>query len=512
MNEKIGDKDRTNGKSGQGASSRRWILALAGGLVVVLALVIGLNVGGLREEILWRISPPRMESIAILPLENLSHDPAQAYFAKGITAELTDSLGQIGTFRVIARTSVTQYQKAPKPLPEIARQLNVDAVVEGTVQRSDDRVQLTVSVTHAPANRRLWGQTYERDLRDILTLLAEVSRAIALEIKAKLTPEQNARLTANRPVNPQAYENYLRGVYGGEPAKAEAYLKQAIQLDAAFAPPYVALASQYYWLNYFTALPPRDTYPRTKEAAQKALSLDPTLAEAHYYLALVNQEYDWDFVEAEKEFKRALELNPNAAETRHLYSHLLLCMGRDEESRAEDRRAEEIDPADAELIACLSWHAVATGNYDEAEKRAQQALGLGSSYPRIFLGWSYEQRGLFDKAILEFQKAVTEWGGDAFPTAGLGHVYAAAGREGEAREVLDRLLERSKKEYVSAYEIAAVYAGLGDLDRAFEWLEKAYEERSNALARFRMDPRLRSLQTDARFQELLRRMNFPQKP
>ncbi len=494
------------------ASSRRWIFALAGALVVVLALVIGLNVGGLREEILWRINPPRIRSIAVLPLENLSDDPAQGYFAKGMTAGLTDTLGQIGTLRVIARTSVTQYQKGPKSLPEIGRELKVDAVVRAGVLRSADRVRLTTDLFHAPTNRRLWGQTHERDLRDILTLLAEVSRAIALEIKAKLTPEQNARLTAIRPVNPPAYEAYLRGVFGGERGKAEEYLTQALQLDASFAPPYVALASRSYWSNYFTAISPRDNYPRVKEYAQKALTLDPALAEAHYYLALVNHEYDWDFVAAEKEFKRALELNPNSAEVRHLFSHFLICMGRPEESRSEDRRAEEIDPADAELVACFTWHTAATDRHEEAEEVGQRALRMGSSYPRVFLGWSYEQRGRYDEAIVELQKAVADWGGDVFPTAALGHAYAAAGKDLEAREVLAKLLERSKKEYVSAYEIATVYAGLGDNDHAFEWLEKAYEERSNALARFRMDPRLRSLQTDARFQDLLRRMNFPQRP
>jgi len=512
MDEKTGDKERVSRASVQRTSSRRAMLALAGALVVLLALAIGLNVGGLREEILWRLSPPHVASLAVLPFDNLSGDPAEDYLAKGITAGLTDTLGQIGALRVIARTSVTQYQKAPKPLPEIARELNIDAVVEGRVLRAGDRVQMTVSLIHAPTNWRLREETYERDLGDVLNLQAEVSRAIALEIKAKLTPDQKARLTAIRPVDPQAYEAFLRGVYGGERGKAEAYLKQAIQLDASFALPYVELAGRSYWSNYFTTMAPGDNYPKVKEYAQKALSLDPTLAEAHYCLALVNHEYDWDFAEAEKEFKRALELNPNAAEVRHLFSHFLICMGRPEESRSEDRRAEEIDPADAELIACFTWHTAATSRLDEAEEVGQRALRMGSSYPRVFLGWSYEQRGRYDEAIVELQKAVADWGGDVFPTAALGHAYAAAGKDLEAREVLARLLERSKKEYVSAYEVATVYAGLGDNDHAFEWLEKAYDERSNALARFRMDPRLRSLQTDARFQNLLRRMNFPQRP
>jgi TolB-like protein/Tfp pilus assembly protein PilF len=459
----------------------------------------------------WRISPPRIDSVAVLPLENLSHDPAQQYFADGMTAGLTDNVAQIGTFRVIACTSVRQYKKAPKPLPEVARELNVAGIVQGSVLRSDGRVRISVNLIHAPTNRRIWEQAFERDLRDIQNLQAEVARAIALGIRAKLTPQEETRLTAPRKaVNPGAYEAYLRGVYGPEPGKAEAYLKQAIQLDPAFAPPYVALASNDYWSNYFTASAPRDTYPKVKEAAQKALSIDPTLAEAHYYLALVTQEHDWNFVEAEREFQRALELNPSAAEIRHLYSHFLLCMGRTEASRSEDRRAEEIDPENPDLIACLSWHSVATGNYVEAEKQGQRALQMGTDYPRLFLGWSLEQRGLYNEAILELQKAVVGWGGEVFATAALAHAYAAAGKESEALEVLDRLRARAKKEYVSAYEVATVYAGLGDQGRAFEWLEKAYEERSNSLVRFRMDPRIWSLRSDARFQDLLRRMNFPQ--
>jgi serine/threonine-protein kinase len=275
--------------------------------------------------------------------------------------------------------------------------------------------------------------------------------------------------------------------------------------------PYVGLASNYYWSNYFTTLPPGETYPKVKEAAQRAFSIDRTLADAHYYLALVTQEYDWNFVEAEEEFKRALELNPNAAHIHHLYSHFLLSMGRAQESTSEDARAEEIDPAGSDLVACLSWHSVAKGNYDEAERQGQRALRMGAGdYPRIFLGWSYEQRGRFDEAVVELQKVVVGFGGEVFPTAAPGHAYAAAGKEDAAREVLNGLLARSKREYVSAYEIATVYGGFGDRERASGWLQKAYDERSNSLARWRMDPRLLSLQSDGRFQELLTRMNFPQ--
>jgi TolB-like protein/Tfp pilus assembly protein PilF len=497
-------------KSPDLATSRPATFAVAGAVVLVVGLVIGLNVAALREWFAMRMGTPRIESIAVMPLENLSHDPAQEYFADGVTDAITNNLGQIGTFRVIARSSVMQYKKAPRPVPDVARELNVASVVEGSVLRSGDRIRITVRLIYAPTNRRLWEQSYERDLRDIEILQADISRAIVSEIKVKLTPQQEGRLTAARQVNAQAYEAYLQAEYGANPAKVGAYLDQAIQLDPNFAAAYAALAGNHYVANYFPGLAPRDVYPKVKEAAQKALSLDPTLVPAHGQLAGVALEYDWDFVEAEKEYKRALEYNPNSADIHHSYAHFLLSMGRTKEASAETQRALEIDPVDAGLIDCVGWHDVTMRNYEDAEKHCLQALSMGTpGRGSFFLAMSYEQRHLFDKAIPEFQKIVVAWGGAVGATAALGHAYATAGKEREAREVLDGLLARSQKAYVSAYEIATIYAGLGDRDRAFEWLQKAYEERSNSLATFRMDPRIWSLQSDARFQDLLRRMNFP---
>lgn len=489
------------------------MMALAGALVVIMAVAIGLDVGGLRERLLGGVGGPRVAAIAVLPFENLSRDPAHEHVADGMTAELTTVLGQVGTLRVIGFTSVRQYKEKPKSLADIARDLKVDGVLEGSVLLSGDRVRISARLVHPPTDQQLWEHTYEGALRDILDLQGEVVRAIAQAVEAPLTPEQHARLTARRPVNPRAYDAYLRGVYGKERQNAEAHLTQAADLDAEFALPHVALASRRYFSNFFAAFAPRDTYPKVKDAAQRALDIDPTLARAHLFLALVSQEYDWNFVEAEKAFKRALELSPNAADIRHLYSHFLLSADRAEEARAEEQRAEAIDPADAGLIACFAWHSVATDKPEEAEERAQRALGMGAgSFPRLFLGWSYAQRGRFDEAVVELQSVVASWGGAVYPTALLGHAYAAAGREAEAREVLDRLLARSKTEYVPGYDIATVYAGLGERDRAFDWLQKASEERSNALGRFRMDPRLRSLWADSRFQDLLRRVQTADEP
>ena len=265
--------------------------------------------------------------------------------------------------------------------------------------------------------------------------------------------------------------------------------------------------------NMFPTLPPRETYPVAKEAAQKAISLYSwETGMPHWALALVILEYDWDFVEAQKEFNRTLEIGLSGSETPHRYSHFLLSMGRMEEAKAEGRRAMEVDPLGSELVACVSWHNIALGDYEEAERLALRALSLGAAdqLARVALGWSFALRGRHDRAIPEFQKAVVGWKGAVFPTAVLGHGYAVAGQKDAATEVLNGLLARSKTEYVSPYEIAMIYAGLGDPDRAFQWLEKAYEDRASFIVFFRMDPRIWSLQSDPRHRELLRRMNFPQ--
>jgi tetratricopeptide (TPR) repeat protein len=432
-----------------------------------------------------------------------------------MTAMLLNTLGEVGAIRLTAINSVNQYRKNPKPRPEIARELDVDAVVEAGVLRLGDRLRLTVSLIHAPTDRRLWEQTYERELRDLPNLRNEVCRAIVHKVKAGLTPAGEERLSSRPLVNPGAQDALMRGMWGGNPAKTDEYLTQAVQIDPSYAEAYDYMSSSYSMrLMYPARMAPKDIYPKAKEAARKAVSLDPNAPLAPRVLGTVALEYDWDFAEAEKEFKRELEFYPYGSNAQHMYAHYLLTMGRVEEARAVTQGALEVDPMNSTLFACASWHEIATGNFEEAEKLALRALSLGApdQLARLTLGWSYALRGRHDEAIAEFQKAVVGWQNAAFPTAALGHGYAVAGQESAAREVLEKLLGRAKTEYVSPYEIAVIYAGLGDKDSAFEWLEKAYKERSNALARFRMDPRLRSLQADLRFLDLLRRMNFPQKP
>jgi len=511
MDENRRDKARTLRKPAQGASSRRWILALAAGLVGIIAVVIGLNVGGVRERLLGG-GVAHIDAIAILPVENLSKDPEQAYLAQGMTNLLISSMYGVSAVRLTAVNSVNPYRKNPKPRPEIARELDIDAVVEAGVLRVGDRLRLNVSLIHAPTERRLWEQTYERELRDLPNLLNEVCRAIAHKIKARLTPAEEARLSSRPPVNPQAQDALMRGMWGGNPAKTEELLKQAVQIDPSYAAGYGYLATTYSMrLMYPAPMAPKDIYPKAKEAAQKAVSLDAKGGIPPRVLGTVALEYDWDFSEAERELKLAVELVPHGSVAQHMYSHYLLAMGRVEEARAVTQRALEVDPMNSSLFACASWHEIEAGNYEEAEKYASRALSLGApdQLARLTLGWSYALRGRHDEAIAEFQKAVVGWRNIVFPTAALGHAYAVAGQEPAAREVLGKLLARSKSEYVSPYEIAVIYAGLGDKDRAFEWLEKAYEERASLLVYFRMDPRIWSLRPDPRFQDLLRRMNFP---
>ncbi len=472
-------------------------------IAIIVATVIGLNHGWLRHAPSFSSPSRKIPSIAVLPMENLSEDKGQEYFAAGMTDILTTDLAQVGALRVISRSSVTRYKDTRKTLPEIARELNVDYILEGSVLRSGDQARISAKLIHEPDDRYMWAQAYDRDVRDILGVQSEVARKVVAEIGVELTPRQEERLSEVRPVNPEAQEALLRGKYGRNPAKAAQYFKQAIQLDPHYAPAYVALAGLYYWAGFGEALPPSKAYPKAKELALKALSLDDNLSDAHAYLAMVHLEYEWNFPEAEKEFRRALELNPNQAVTRHLYAHFLLAMGRADESRAESQRATEIAPLDMDLTACLGWHCIYTHQYDEAEEHCRRALQMEPEnlFARTILGWAYEQQGKYSEAVGEFKKAGA--------TADLAHAYAVSGKPQEARQILAKLITDSHKQYVSAYEIAVVYMGLGDKDRTMEWLGKAFNEHSSLLIHVRQDPRFQPLQADPRFQDLARRLGLP---
>ncbi|MBI4467630.1 MAG: tetratricopeptide repeat protein, partial [Acidobacteria bacterium] len=461
---------------------------------------------------------PRIESIAVLPLENLSRDPEQEYFADGMTEALISDLAQISALRVISRTSVMQYKGVRRPLPEIARELNVDAVVEGSGQRVGDRVKITAQLIHAPTDKHLWAESYERDLRDVLTLQSEVARAITDEIKVKLTPQEQTRLAGAPAINPEAHELYLRGRYAWNkrtPAgmtKSIEYFNQALEHDPTNALIWAGLADSYNQLGYRGYLSPREAYPRAKAAAAKSLEINPTLAEAHAALGFALLNHDWDWPAAERALRRALELNPNYAEAHHWYSHYLMDTGRVRESLEESKRALEVDPLSMIISVHLGWHYISARQYDLAVEHLKKTVADDPSYysAHFHLGRAYQFRGAFADAIAEQRKAAALSNNSTEALTALATALALGGQRDEAARILDQLKQMASTQYVSSCDIASVYAALGATSQSFEWLERARQERASRLIELKADPLFDPLRGEPRFRELLRRMNFPQ--
>jgi TolB-like protein/Flp pilus assembly protein TadD/predicted Ser/Thr protein kinase len=494
-------------------------------LGALLTLLVALNVSGLRDRWGRGAGAATIQSLAVLPLENLSGDSQEEYFAEGMTDELITRLAKIGSLRVISRTSVMRYKGTNKPLPEIARELKVDGVIEGSVLRSGSRVRITAQLIHAATDQHVWAESYERDLRDVLALQDEVAQAIASAIKVKLTPQEQGQLASARPVNPEAYEPYLKGRYYWNKRTPETlkksleYFQQAIEKDPAYSLAYAGLADSYAMLGAgsYQVLPPKEAYPKAEAAATKALELDSTLAEAHASLAWSKMQFDWDWQGAEREFKQATQLNPGYANAHHWYALYLTITGRHAEALAEDRKAESLDPLSLIISTDVATEAlVPTGRYDEAMKQCRKALEMDPHFAEAHscLADSYEGKGMYQEANAEFQKAFELSGGNLVYLSRVGYTYALAGRRGDAIKILNGLKARSKRQFVWPDLLAYIYAALGEKDQAFTWLEKSYDERCVHLL---IDPvphvRIRALwdplRPDPRFQDLLRRMNFP---
>ncbi len=501
-----------------GGNWRRRALLAAGIVMALLLLVAGLDVTRWRERLRGKPSSPRIDSLAVLPLENLSRDPDQEYFADGMTEALITELAQIESLKVISRTSVMQYRGAKEPLPQIAKQLKVDAVVEGSVQRSGDKVGINVQLIYAPTDQHLWAKSYERDLRDVLTLQRDVASAIATEIRVKLTPQEQVHLAHAHAVNKEAYEAYLKGLYFSDRRTQEGltkgieYFQQAIALDPNYALAYAEMADSYDGLGgYLGFLPPRDSLPQAKAAAVKALEIDDTLSQAHYSLAQTKLYYEWDWSGAEREYRRAIELNPNYAPAHQGYGTYLEALGRFDEAIAERERAQGLDPLSAFRTADVGYPFYWAGQYDQAIEHYRRALELDPNFfwSYLWIGEAYVEKGMHEEAITEIRKAAALSAGNARVQATLGYAYAVSGRRREALGVLNELKVRSQQSYVSPYFIALIYAGLGDNDRTLDWLEKAYQERHPYLAFLKLEPVFRNLRSDPRFQELLRRVGLP---
>jgi TolB-like protein/DNA-binding winged helix-turn-helix (wHTH) protein/Flp pilus assembly protein TadD len=465
----------------------------------------------------WNRPSPVIRSLAVLPLESLSSDASQDYFADGMTDELISDLGKISALRVISRTSVMVYKHARKPLPQIARELNVDVIVEGTVLRSGDQVRITAQLIDAAADKHLWSQSYEGELRDTLALQKKVAKAIADQIRITVNPQEQAALKSSKVVNTAAYESYLKGRYFWNKRTKDGlkvaleYFNQAIDEDPKYAQAYSGLADTYALLGdwEYAVMTPKDALPKAKAAAIRALELDSALGEAHNSLAFCLDNFDWDWDAAGQEFRRAIDLNPGYATAHHWYAWHLSLVGRHVEAIAEMRIAENLDPLSLIINAELAELLVIAHSYDESIRQSRKTIEMDPSFALAHnqLGEAYLQKHMHEEAVAELKKAVQLSEGSPTCMANLARAYVASGERSEAVKLLSDLENRSSPGYPDYSEIAAIYVSLGDADQAMNWLEKGYEERFNpsVLLRPGFDP----LRSDPRFEDLVRRIGVP---
>ena len=462
-------------------------------------------------------SSPKIRSLAVLPLESLSGDASQDYFTDGMTDALIADLGQIGALRVISRTSAMAYKRVHRPLSEIARELNVEAVVEGTVLRSGERVRITAQLIQVPNEKHLWAQSYEGDLQDTLALQNSVARAIARADPSDSESAGRGCAEKSSPVNAEAYEAYLKGRYFWNKrtreglVKATDYFNHSIDTDPNYARAYSGLADSYALSGdwEYGILAPQDAFPRAKAAVTKALALDDNLSEAHTSLAFIQDLYDWDWASAEKEYKRALALNPSYATAHHWYAWHLMVMGRNDEGIAELKKAKSLDPLSLIISADLADALCIAHRYDESVQQSQKTIEMDPQFAvaHYQLGQALQQTHRHDEAIAEFRRAIELSGGNTTFESNLANAYAVSGRNEEAMKIVKGLESRQSQDSSTDASIALIYVGLGDNDRAMIWLTKAYQARFNPsiLMRPAFDP----LRSDPRFRDLLHRIGLP---
>jgi eukaryotic-like serine/threonine-protein kinase len=495
---------------------KRWAVIVC--ITIVLgAVIVGFNIAGLRDILLTiggirdAVQATKIESIAVLPMTNLSGDPQQDYFADGMTEALITDLSKIRALKVISRTSVMQYKGVTKkPLPQIARELGVEGVVEGSVLRVGDRVRITAQLIEAASDRHLWAENYDRDLRDILELQSSLAQAIAREISIVITPQEQSLLASIHPINPQAYELYLKGISAKSTAESADYYRRAVGIDPFYALAWTQLAWSYNNSGSGVALSYAEAYHKAKMAAQKALDIDPDQADAHAALAFAAMESDWDWSLAERECLRALELNANSVLAHETYANYLVRMGRAPKALAEAQHGVELNPLWPDAYGLQAFTCWLAREYDQAFKAAQRSLtlrGLQSSTADSIIARVYRDRGMYAESIAEWERMKE----DPIVLGHGGNAYARAGKKTKAEECISKLKDWVARDRLGSYEIALVYAGLGDKDRAFEWLVKALEVRDKGMTFLKVDPTLDSLRPDPRFHALLRRMNFPEK-
>jgi serine/threonine protein kinase/TolB-like protein/tetratricopeptide (TPR) repeat protein len=496
------------------SSRKRVVFAVC--FLTVVGMAVALIFHSWREHLFGQSVTPHIASLAVLPLVNLSGDPGQDYFADGMTDALITDLSRIGALRVISRTSVMQYKQARKPMPQIAKELDVEAVMEGSVQRSGHRVRITAQLIDGPTDRHLWVETYERSLGDVLNLESDVAQAIAREINVVVTPQEHTRLARVHVVNPDAHDDYLKGRFFWNKRtpegfdKALNFFQQAIEKDQAYAQAYAGLADTYTLMQDYGLLSP-DAYPRARMAALKALELDETMAEAHTSLAAVMESYDWDWSGAEQEYKRAIELNPGYETAHQWYSVLLSTLGRHEEALSHAQKARELAPLSARVNIDLGWAFYWSGLYDRATDVSRNTLGLDPNFApaHTLLGWADVRTGAYHEAISEFRKALDLSGEVTGNNVAIAYSQALAGQKNDALAAVQRLQSHSTSGTESFYHVALIYIGLGEQTLALDNLEKSFVgEHEKWLGFIKIDPSFEALHSAERFKRLLLRMNL----
>jgi TolB-like protein/DNA-binding winged helix-turn-helix (wHTH) protein len=500
----------------RGYGTRTKVVASA--LVVAVALLVTLSLSRVGERLFARPSSPHIQSLAVLPLVNLSTDVGQDFFAEGMTEELTTDLGKISALRVVSRTSVMQYKGSKKSLHEIARELSVDAVVEGTVTRSGSHLRITANLVQASPEKHLWAERYESEVGDALTVQGKIARAVAREIQVKLTQQEQNLLAVARPVDPEAYDLYLKGLYSWrDTASAESsekaiqYFRQAIEKDPNYAAAYAALAHVYtVWIPGMTRRP-RDLMPEAKKLAGKALQLDNTLAAAHSDLGMIALYYDWNWSAAEEEYKQTMAMNPNNLWAHEWHSRGLVTQGRTEEAIAEAKRTIALSPSPLSWDYPI-WIFVLARRYELASERAHQLLEVAPNWvwAHFMMAQVLEQQGQFKEAAQESLKADELFGTDPKKIAQLKEAMTKSGAQGYWRRTLENYRESAKSNYVPPGLVAQACVRVGDKECAFEWLERGFKERDDLMIDLKVEPVFDNLRSDPRFQDLVHRVGIPQ--
>jgi TolB-like protein/class 3 adenylate cyclase/Tfp pilus assembly protein PilF len=473
----------------------------------------GVGDGGL---IPGKISPAR-DRVAILPLANISPDQADEYFADGMTEELISSVSRTKGLRVIARTSVMRYKGSDKSIAEIGRELNVGSVLEGSVRKAGNKVRISVQFVDTSNEEPRWSQDYDREIEDVLEIQSDIAQKVAEALRehvlgATLSPERE-KVTRD----PEAYLNYLRGRQfwnrrtEASLKRAISFFEEALRIDSNYANAYTGLADSYATLALLEFMAPREAYPKAREAAEKALSLDPQLAEAHTSLGLIKFQYDWSWAEAEKELKEAIGINPNYPPAHHFYADLLKALSRFEAALSEIEKAQELDPLSLAINIGVGHVLYLSSQYDSAIEQYKRAVELDPEFmiTHVWFGRPYLEKGMYQEAISELEKAVRLSGESTLALAMLGHGLASAGRKEEALHIIEKLKERSKSQYVPSYWMAVIYNGFRDRDQVLHWMRKAFEERSSWLVWSNVEPRFAWLRNDPEFASLLKEMKFP---